>query len=145
MRAIAGLVERLHAHEAALGDVGITENAEMRHKELIAYVAKSLFNHDNRIIVIDKSGNLLGLFVFEVEERSPLFRHKRVCNVWMGYTKKNPIFIKKIKAEIVEWAKEKKCEAITVSVLNENVRTQRLLLHLGLKDQFKIYSLEVAK
>lgn len=139
MTAMASLIEELHRHESELGDNGVTSDKGARRKAVNEHLANAMFDHDSHILVIEKSGALVGIFVLEVEERSALYKKRRVCNVWVGFAMKNPIYIKKILRLITEWAREHRCESVVAHVMNKNERMQKLMVKIGFTESMKVY------
>ena len=137
------LVEQLIAHEKTLGESLIIDDIEERQKVITTYLADALFSHDNKIILIEKSGRILGIFILEIIERPPFHKHSRICNIWVGYAKKSPVYIKRIFAIFEDWAKEKYCDAISANVLGSNERARKLMTVLGYKETYITFEKEV--
>lgn len=143
MPRVIKLVEQLIAHEAKLGDTTISLDHPTRRSMLTEKMAEVLFSPDYKIIVIEKSGRLLGLFICEIEERPPYYNWTRQCFIWIAYAKRNPIFIKRVLAVVAAWAKEKGCQGIIGRCIEQNERTHRLLKALKFKPHERTFTREV--
>ena len=130
------LVERLIQHEKGLGEKNIIDDIEKRQNVLTEYLSDALFNFDNKILLVEKSGRILGIFILEIIERPPFHKHRRVCNIWVGYSKKSPVYIKRLFSMFESWAKEKDCDAISAGIITQNDRTRRLMKVLGYTETY---------
>ena len=137
------LVEQLIVHEKNLGESLIIDDAAERQSLLTAFLADALFDHDKKIVLIEKSGRILGIFILEVMERPPFHKHSRVCNIWVGYAKKSPIYIKRLDEIFKDWAKEKYCDALCASVMVQNERMRKLMKALGYTETHTTFEKEV--
>ena len=143
LRRMVKLVERLIRIERDLGDNSVIEDGQTLNESLTEYLADALFSTDKKILLIEKSGNVLGIFVLEIEERSPVFTHRRVCNLWIMYAKKNPVFIKRIFEEMEAWARDNQCTFLKGGVIIGNKRVQKIVKILGYKETHITFEKEV--
>ena len=143
LRRMVKLVEGLILKEKELGATDIVEDGVTLNKALTEYLANALFRNDAKILLIEKSGNIVGIFILEAEQRPPFNAHRRVCNIWIAYAKKNPIYIKRIFQAFDKWAKEKGCTIIKGGVLVKNERVQRLMKAMGYKETHITFEKEV--
>jgi hypothetical protein len=145
LRRMVKLIERLIAYEDGLGGRGLLEDEGERKQVLTDYLAQALFRNDMKIILVEKSGNVLGIFILEIEIHPPFNKHTRVCNIWAGYAKRNPVYIKKITNMFEEWAREKGCTSMKTGVIVQNEKTQRLMRALGYSDKHITFEKEVGE
>lgn len=144
LKGMLRLIENLVQYEEGLGNDQVVDGP-VRGDALLTMLARALVNPDFKLLVIEKSGRLIALYILEVEVRSPLFRQPTVCNVWVGYSKKSPIFIKKLLGIAEEWAKSRGCNALKVSIYPKNDRVRKLLEILGFQNTQIVYEKEVAQ
>lgn len=137
------MVLRLHRFEAALGDNTCTDNEDILKADIAKNLSSALFDHDKKIAVIEKSGNIVALFILEVEDRSPVYRQQRVCNIWIGVAQKNPVYSKKLLSLCRDWAKEKKCQSIIARTGFQNGRVHELLRKVGFVETEKTFEIGV--
>ena len=137
------LVEQLMDFEKSLGESQIIDDAEERQRALTTTLADALFDHDKKIILIEKSGRILGIFILEIIERPAFHKNRRVCNIWVGYAKKNPVYIKKLTGMFDDWAREKSSDAICATAVVRNERMHRLMKVLGYTETHITFEKEV--
>lgn len=143
LRRMVKLIEQLIRKERELGGTDVVEDEAVLNKALTEYLAEALFRSDAKIFLIEKSGNPVGIFICEIEQRPPFNVHRRVCNIWIMYAKKNPVYIKRIFNEMESWARTKGCSIIRGGVLMKNERVHRLLKALGCRETHITFEKEV--
>lgn len=137
------LIEQLIVHEKDLGESMIIDDAAERQTAVTTLLADALFDHDKKILLIEKSGRILGIFILEISELSPIHKYRRVCNIWIGYAKKSPVYIKKLTNMFEDWAKEKYCDVITAGIIVQNKRARKLMKALGYTETYTTFEKEV--
>jgi len=102
----------------------LIDNPDERHNGIVAMIGEALVNPDSRVLIVQKSGRIIALFIASIINKPTVFKHNRICNVWLGISQEN-CPIEKVLSEFQEWGKEKGCNALSCHVLNGNKKVQR--------------------
>jgi hypothetical protein len=143
IRSLVFLAEKLLQTEKEIGGLKIIPDKEVRHKILFDSIGRCLMSPNCKILVIEKSGRITGMFIMRIQDRIGIFQNDKFCDVWLAYSKKSPFFIRKIEANVIQWMKEKGVSLMRITVLTNNERVKQLLNKIGFTEKYCIFEKEV--
>lgn len=143
LRSIIGLLNLLHKKEAEFTESPLIENEAERHELILHEMARQIVNPNSKVLVIDKSGRLVGLHIAVIEYLEPIFKNSQICHWRVAYARKSDISIRTVEKEIRQWAKEKGCKTIRVATLYNNDKIHKLMEIGNYEPKHVIYEKEI--
>ena len=120
--------------------IPLNEDPDMLRISVIEFIAESLADTNSKILVVDKSGRLIGLFIAKINYTMVMFKRNIVCEILVAYTNKSSVYVKKIMNEFTKWAKSKNCNALSAYVVASKEKLQKTLIEaLGTEKTYIIY------
>lgn len=113
--------------EGISGNKLLIEDKEERRKGIMEMLAESLVSPDYKIMVAEKSGRIMGLFISYINYMPKIFIKNKICNIWSAYSKKPVVPFNEVVDKFIEWAKERDCNGISAQVLEGNKKMQKYI------------------